>query len=256
MKKCSLKLVFLLTVTLILCGCSWSSFDAPDVPTQEKNELVLSNPLTSSGSLTASDGSVIAQYDASFPQFVNNSIVASRINEAFSILYEDAPADMESFFTHIKTQLGEGWESMTFDAPFHTIKLEYTLIPSDDDYVCFLSEYTIRENDSESVYPGVNMFLASTGWSLNYETLFGENTDTATTLLKSQISEWCNSNGIPTDALSKLGNKFFNGKLGISETHLFVCFDPYFFSTQYDKCITVYLPLESYKPLLIEQSYK
>lgn len=257
MKNPIVKLICLFSaVVFLFCGCSWSSQKMPEIPKTETAELELSAPLTVCGELTASDGSVIATYNASFPQFEENSIVAKRINEAFSILYEDAPSDMDSFFNHIKTQLGETWQSLSFAQPFHTITMEYTLVPSTNDYVCFLSEYIIRENDTENIYPGVSMFLKSTGWSLNYETLFGDNTDKATELLKKQINDWCINNSIPTESLSELNNKFFNGKLGISETHVFVCFDPYFFSTKFDKSITVYLPISPFIPLLIEQSHK
>ena len=69
------KLICLFSATmLLLCGCSWSSDDVPQVPETQKAELVLAAPLTSSGNLTASDGSVIAQYSASYPQFEENSI--------------------------------------------------------------------------------------------------------------------------------------------------------------------------------------
>ena len=257
MKNPILKLICLLSVAvLLLSGCSWSSQNMPETPKTEKAELKLTTPLSVYGELKASDESVIATYSASFPQFEENSIVAQRINDVFAIVYDDAPIDMDSFFNHIKTQLGEKWELKSFAEPFHTITVEYSQIPSTEDYICFLSEYIISENESESIYPGVSMFLKSTGWSLTYETLFGDNTHKATQLLIEQITDWCIANGVPTEALYQLNSKFFNGKFGISEQHVFVCFDPYFFSTQYDKSITIYLPQSSFMPLLIEQSHK
>lgn len=256
MKYCFLKPICLLSATvLLLCGCSWSSQEMPEIAKIEQAAPVLADPLTLSEDLTSSDGSIIAKYNASFPQFEENGIVAQRINDAFLILYEDAFSDKESFFNHVKTHLGEDWESKSFDSPYHTVDISNSIIPSTDDYICILSEYEIRENEIETVYPRVRMFLASTGWSLTFETLFGENTAKATELLISQITEWCRSSNIPTESLSKLDSSYFDGKIGIGKNHLFICFDPYFFSTQYDKNITVYLPLSEYSTLLIEHLY-
>lgn len=257
MKYRILKLTCLIIAAILtLCGCSWSSYEAPEVAKSEKAELVLASPLTYSGKLKSADGSTIAKYDASYPQFEENCQAAQRINSAFSLLAEEAPVDMESFFNHIKTQLGENWAEQTFSEPFHTIKMEYNLIPTMNEYVCFTSKYTIDEDGTEKVYPGVIMFLSSTGWSLNFESLFGENTEKATELVISQLNNWCKDNEVPTDSLASLTSKSLNGTFGIAKDQVFICFDPYYFSTQFSESITVYLPLAPFKTLLIEQAHK
>lgn len=257
MNKNVLKLICILSAAvLILCGCSWSSKEMPQVAKTEKVELILSAPIMHSGNLTSTDGSIIAEYYAAYPQFQENCRTAKNINSTFSILAEGAVVDMTSFFNHVKTQLGENWESQSFSTPFHSIKMEYTLVPSLSEYVCFASNYVITEDGTEKVYPRVNLFLSSTGWSLNYETLFGENTSVATEQLISQLKEWCKNNKVPTDALSTLNSKSFNGIFGITNDTVFVCFDPYFFSTQFSECIIVHFPLAPYKGLFIEQINK
>ena len=257
MKDSMLKLICLVTAAMLtLCGCSWSSYEAPEVVKTEKAELVLASPLTHSGKLTSTDGSVIAEYVSSYPQFEENSQAAQRINNAFALLAEEAPIDMESIFNHIKTQLGEDWEDKNFSEPFHTITMEYSLIPTLDEYICFSSKYTISENGTEKVYPGVIMFLSSTGWSLNFESLFGENTKAATELLLSHLNNWCKDNAIPTDSLASLTSKSLNGSFGITKDQVFICFDPYYFSTQFSESITVYFSLSPFKNLLIEQAHK
>lgn len=180
-----------------LSGCALVDFEDPSKAKQEEQtldkdtkvekpdvfKLLMADKLVLSDKLTSSAGVDIAVYEANFPYFdAGDNQALANINSYYETEFEHLESDKERFFQLVTEKPSQVLRTSVFT---------YTLLDTPGDYIsilrCFESN-DILGNATKTYY--CEVFSASTGWSLKFSDVFGEDNDKAVEALRSALEKW------------------------------------------------------------------
>lgn len=260
----SLRLLAALVCVFSLCSCGLLPFQTPEeqraaeeVALQNKRETepvtdpsALQVPdLTLSRDLTTLEGTVLASYRVTLPQFSTESVRAqsfSRINEHFRTELLALQQDCDSFFLQTQEAYGSEWEQVTEAEWERSVSVTYALVEAPQDYVCIRCDYIIRENRQEERFSRATVFLLDNGWELDLPALLGEHYEEYAPMLLSGILSWCDQNGVEITARQRLTLADFQEDYALTKHELIFYTQPFQLSNKDGARYTIPIPLDQY----------
>ncbi|MEA4919634.1 MAG: hypothetical protein VB078_01730 [Clostridiaceae bacterium] len=199
MKKQKLASIILAAAMIAssLSGCALVEFEDPSTAKQEEQtldkdakaekpdvfKLLNADKLVLSDRLKNAAGVELAAYEANFPYFdAGDNQALANINTYYETEFEHLESDKERFFQLVTEKPSQ---------VFRTSVFTYTLLDTPGDYIsilrCFESN-DILGSVTKTYY--CEVFSASTGWSLKFSDVFGDDSSKAVEALRSALEQW------------------------------------------------------------------
>ena len=215
-----------------------------------------SAPLVFHRELSNSQGTVLALYSVSLPQFDDTGVKSQsfqRINRRFQDERDALDADCDSFFAQTKQSLGEGWDALTEEGDPASINVAYTVLRAPAGYLCVRFDSEMRVNGQTDYYSKAAVFLLDNGWELDLPTLLGSDYEKVSAMLLEDVLDWCGENGVTVDDPEALALSDLEDGYALTATAIWFYTKPFQLSNRDGTRYAVRIPLTDYFPYLTLQ---
>lgn len=257
-----------LLIFALLGGCTIFEFEPMDEAQQkeeDKTQLAVQSSSVAPETMVADDlvfertmetdsGILLASYEAHVPQFIEDgakSGVFKNINDFYKQEAEAFSADCDWIFLTLQEELGAGWNNITEERQPVTAEFGYEMMTMGEQYLSFVRDYVYTDTAGrQSVYYFAEVFDFSTGWRLNFDSLFGDHAADAKTAILDGLTEWCESNSLAFDMQDSVSADMLVQEFALSDDELVLCLEPFTLSADDAQGRMVRLPLSDFEKWL------
>lgn len=214
--------------------------------------------LTYERRLVNAEGSELARYFASVPQFSEEgarSQIFERINDFYEAEYSAFEGDCAVFFDFVKKSYGDGdeWASISVPSAPARSRFDYQILSGPENYISVERTYVNENGGKREVYYYSDVFLADSGWRIGLNDIFGENTDKAYELIRKELTDWCLGRNIPTDRAAAINVENFKRSFSIDSSFVTIYTEPFTFSLDDGESHVIQIPISVFEGLFAEQ---
>ncbi|MBR5391001.1 MAG: hypothetical protein IK141_06880 [Clostridia bacterium] len=206
--------------------------------------------------LVNSQNTLLAQYSVSLPQFDDSGLKSQsfqRVNDRFREELAALNADCDSFFRQTAQSLGDGWDALTQVSDVPSVNVTYTLLRAPAGYLCIRFDYEMHINGQTDPYSKAMVFLLDNGWELDLHTLFGDDYENVSAMLREDFLDWCDENGISVTDPAAFRLAEVEDGYALTATAIWFYTKPFQLSNKDGTRYAVRIPLTEYFPYLTLQ---